>query len=93
MKITRKTNVFVKTVRKFIVHRRETEEPIFCSVCDEEMMSAQATADFFNVSSRNIYRFIEVDKIHFIETAANEIYVCPTSVGKMLELPAQSFAE
>lgn len=76
MKITRKTNVFVKTVRKFIVHRQATGESVFCSECSEEMVSAQEAAVFFGVSSRAIYRLIEQSKIHFDETEFNQIYVC-----------------
>lgn len=44
-------------------------------------MPAQAFADFFGASLRAIFRFIEADEIHFVETERNEIYVCPTSVG------------
>jgi hypothetical protein len=86
MRITRKTNVLVKTVRKYIVQQQSSEELIGCGHCDEQMMSAQATADFFQISSREIYRFIESEKIHFVETNANEIYVCPVSVRHILEL-------
>jgi hypothetical protein len=84
MKITRKTNVFVKTVRKFIVHRQETDETVFCDRCNEEMISAQEAANFFGVSSRRIYRSIESEKIHFAETAHNEIYVCLISIKQIL---------
>lgn len=86
MRITRKTNVLVKTVRKFTVHGQSAEELICCEECVQEMLPAQASADFFNVSSREIYRLIESAKIHFVETDTNEIYVCPNSVGQVLEL-------
>ena len=84
MKITRRTNVFVKTEHKFVVRRLFSEEFIFCEQCGEQMALAQASADFFGFSSRQIYRLIESEKIHFAETAANEIYVCLTSVKQFL---------
>lgn len=84
MKITRKTNVFVTTERKFIVRRLLTEEFKYCAQCGEQMISAQATADFFGISSRHIYRLIEAEKIHFAENAVNEMYVCPVSVKPAL---------
>ncbi len=54
------------------------------------MISAQAAAQLFVVSSRTIYRLIEQANIHFTETEVNEIYVCPTSIQEALEI---QFAE
>lgn len=85
MRITRKTNVFVKTERRFLVQRQPADEQISCGQCDRQMLPAQMSADFFGVSSRTIYRFIETGKIHFVETETNETYVCPTSVERALE--------
>jgi len=85
MKITRKTNVFIKTERKFFVARQTVNEPICCGQCAEPMTPAQISADFFGISSRTIYRLVESEKIHFVETEANEIYVCPVSVKRALE--------
>lgn len=84
MKITRRTTVFVKTERKFLVARSISKELIRCEQCGEQMIPAQSSADFFQVSSRRIYRLIESEKIHFAETAANEIYVCLISVNEIL---------
>lgn len=90
MKIIRKTNVFIKTKRKFIVGNESPPEFICCEECAEQMIAAQASADFFGVSSRKIYRLIDKDKIHFVETETNKIYVCPVSIKKILDLPESS---
>lgn len=84
MRITRKTNVFIKTERKFVVRQTENE-PICCEQCAEPMIPAQISADIFGISSRTIYRLVESEKIHFVETEANEIYVCPVSVERALK--------
>lgn len=86
MKITRKTDVYVKTERRLIVRGAPAEELISCGECAEQMFPAQISADFLGVSSREIYRFIESGKIHFLETETNEIYVCPVSVRRVLEV-------
>jgi hypothetical protein len=86
MKITRRTNVFVKTEREFVVRGLLPEELSSCGECAAPMIPGQAAADFFGVSSRRIYRFIESERIHFLETETNEIYVCPASVKRVLEL-------
>lgn len=75
----------VRTERKFVVRRQISEQLISCEKCREQMVSAQFSADFFGVSSRMIYRLIESSEIHFAETDANEIYVCPVSVERALK--------
>jgi hypothetical protein len=85
MKITRRMNVFVKTERRTVVCRPPAEQIVSCEKCAEQMISAQISADFFGVSSRAIYRLIEQNDIHFLETETNEIYVCPTSVRRSLQ--------
>ncbi len=90
MKIIRRTNIFIKTKRKFIVSNQTLPEIICCEECVEQMITAQASADFFGVSSRKIYHLIDKEKIHFVETEANQIYVCPASVKKILESPETS---
>ena len=86
MKITRKTNILIETQRQFVVRRESADEPMRCEPCDQPMFSVQTAADFFAVSSRTIYRLIESESIHFVETERNEIYVCPISIKQILEL-------
>ena len=86
MKITRQTNISVITERKFIVRRESANRLVRCEPCDQPMLAAQTAADFFAVSSRILYRLIEANSIHFTETEANEIYVCPISIKRILEL-------
>lgn len=85
MEIIRKTTVLIKTARKFIVHQPESVEQIYCEHCKTQMMRTQQSADLFGISSRKIYCLIEREEIHFVETLANEIYVCPISIKKVLE--------
>lgn len=85
MRITRRTNIFVKTERKIVVGQQAADKLICCGQCAEPMIQAQTSANYSGVSSRTIYRLIETEKIHFVETKANEIYVCPASVERALE--------
>ena len=78
MKITRRTNILIKTAREFFV-RRPGSEAIRCLNCDDEMMQVQDFAEHFAISRREIYRLIEAGRIHFIETDEPEIYLCPAS--------------
>lgn len=84
MRITRKKNITVMTERKFIVQKQTANKIVRCEQCRAEMIPAQISADFFGFSSRVIYRLIEADKIHFLETESNEIYICPVSTVEVL---------
>ena len=46
------------------------------------MIPAQIAGEYFNVSSRTIYRLIEADKIHFVEAEDHNIFICPVSFEK-----------
>lgn len=86
MKITRKINISVITEKKVLVSSPTVDnETIYCEQCAAEMIPAHISADFFGFSSRVIYRLIEADKVHFLETERNEIYVCPVSVAEVLQ--------
>jgi len=50
------------------------------------MIPAQISADYFGVSSRIIYRFIEQQRIHFVENKISEIHICIASAKEALEL-------
>jgi hypothetical protein len=94
MEIIKRTNIVIKTARRFIVRRAETDEPLQCGQCARQMIRAQAAAQIFVVSSRTIYGLIEKGNIHFTETEVSEIYVCPTSIREALEIQlAETLAE
>lgn len=86
MEIIKKTNVIIRTARKLIIYQPASAEKIRRRQCGGQMMQAQTSADFYAVSSRKIYRFIEREEIHFVETLANKIYICPISIKKVLEI-------
>lgn len=85
MRIIRKTNVFIKTERKFIVRQQSADGFVVCERCGEPMILAQMSVDLCGISSRVIYRLIDAGEIHFVETDENEIYVCPVSARQIAE--------
>ena len=84
MKIIRRTNI-IKTKRSLTVPSKPAAEIILCPQCAELMTRTQMCANFFEVSSRVIYRLIDAGEIHFVETDRNEIYVCPVSARQIAE--------
>lgn len=86
MEFVRKTNVLIKTVRRFVVQPTDSPPLIRCEQCRELMLTTQIAADSFGVSTRRIYLLIESEAVHFVETEINEIYVCPLSLKRVFEL-------
>lgn len=83
MEIKRKTEIFVETNRRFVIHQPESAEPSFCPQCAEPMFTAEQAAAFFNVSRRDIYRLIDNHAVHFIETDTGYLMVCPKSLAEI----------
>jgi hypothetical protein len=59
-----------------------------CSACGVQvlMVSPAAAAKMAGVSVRMIYRWVDEDKLHFLESPAGDLYLCARS----LEAPPQS---
>lgn len=85
MEIIRRKKILVRIERRLIAESGETDETIFCGRCVREMVRAQFAADLFGISSREIYRCIEAEKIHFFETEKKQVYVCPLSIKTIWE--------
>ena len=60
------------------------QSDVYCEVCGEAsvMISPLLAAKLCKISAREIYRLIESGKIHFVEMADNQIFVCPPSIIK-----------
>ena len=84
MEIIKKTHILVKKSKEFAVRQTSSAEQILCRQCGFLILTAQKAADLCAVSTRLIYRLIEAESVHFIETGANEIYVCPVCVKWIL---------
>jgi hypothetical protein len=84
MEIKRKTEIFVETNRRFVIHEPESAEQIFCLQCAEPTLTAEQTAELFKVSRRDIYRLIENGTVHFTETESGILLVCPSSLAGVL---------
>lgn len=83
MRITRKTRIsYVAEKETSITPQKENTNSGLCHLCEAEMIPAQIAGEYFNVSSRTIYRLIEADKIHFFEAEDHKIYICPVSFEK-----------
>ena len=81
MEITRKTDILVKTRRRFTVSRADFPDRIECRECSELMLKAEQAARLFGISCRELYRLIEVGAADYIETENGASFVCTTSLA------------
>ena len=85
MEIKRKTEIFVETSRRFVIHGPEKAEQVVCSQCGEPMLAAEQAAALLDVGRRTIYQTIENGTSHFFETEKGVLMVCPNSLAEYLE--------
>lgn len=76
MEIKRKTEVSVKTSRRFVIRTVKNSEPFLCPECGGSMLAAEMAAELLGVSRRGIYRAIETGTTHFTETETGAVLIC-----------------
>ena len=85
MSIKRRTEITVEMDRIFVIRRHE--EPVLarCAVCggQTKMVTADEAAAHSRVSSRTIYRWIETEKIHFMESREGTLLICLRSLDRL----------
>jgi hypothetical protein len=92
----RRTEITVETERILVISKRNTSALAWCSACGSrgQMITPEAAAQIADMSSRSIYRLVETNELHFIETNDHQLWICVQSLKQILEtanraLPAQ----
>lgn len=90
MKVRRIREVTIQTSETFVLRPSQITVLTGCSQCaaEVEMLTASAAAALIGVPLRWIYRWIETGQLHFQETPAGLVLVCPNS----LQTAAQRYA-
>lgn len=85
MEIKRTTEISVEKSRQFIIRHTKHDTPVFCPECGEPMITAEQTAQIFDISQRRIFQLIEACAAHFVETETGAVMVCLASLRECLE--------
>lgn len=88
----RKTEIIVETQEVFTLKRPQFPFPGWCPQCgsDSRLITPDEAALLCDVSTREIYRWIEALKIHFIERGGGGVLICLSSVVALTEDAAES---
>src|SRR5688500_1874800 len=81
---TRKTEIFIETVERVLL-TQDTSGPEIEMVCpgcrtDSVFIAPERAAFLYGLTTREIFRSIERNAIHFFETAAGATLVCAASL-------------
>ncbi|MGB7922652.1 MAG: hypothetical protein WCF57_05350 [Pyrinomonadaceae bacterium] len=80
----KKRIITVEIDRVVLVSQRKSSPIAWCAACAAEvrMVSADEAAAVAHASSRAIYRWIEDDTLHFIETPEGRLFICLNSITR-----------
>ncbi len=75
----------INTKRRYIISQLPSGEQIPCAECAEETLTAEQTANLFDINQRKIFRLIEKKAVHFMEIEAGTVLICLTSLASVLD--------
>jgi len=78
-----KTTITVETWKQTVV-RKGRPRAFWCHVCEvgTEMFTPDEIARFAKITTREIYRRVENNTFHFVETPDGALFVCSNSIQK-----------
>ena len=90
----RRTEITIETERLLIIRSRKTSAQAWCTSCGRQvqMITIDEAAQESKVSSRLVYRLVEADQLHFIETTDKRVLICVNSLHQMMEVRQRSDA-
>ena len=83
MKNKIRTEITIETERVLIIKQRKGRVLAWCPICARQvpMVKVDEAAALCRVSSRTIYRWVETDKVHFVETPQGGLLICLSSLA------------
>lgn len=80
---TEKTVITIETFQRTVVHLKRVSETVRCKQCATEslMISPEEAVAHLQSTVREIFRFIEIGEIHFLESTTGGLLVCRSSLS------------
>jgi hypothetical protein len=80
--LKRRVEITVETERVLLVRGRTVSYTAWCTGCGARvrMVTAGEAARLSGITTREIFRRVERDALHFAETPEGELLVCPDSL-------------
>lgn len=90
MKRKRRTEINLE-IEEAVAIRTRTVLIAYCRWCGKQarMVAANEAAMITRLSAREVYRFVETGRLHFIEDQGGLLYVCSGSLQSLLSDPGK----
>lgn len=78
----KRTEITIETERVIVIRRHRPPVRAWCQSCDRQvvMVTVDEAARAACVSARTLYRWVEDEQLHFIETAEGGLLICQASI-------------
>lgn len=82
MRRKRRTEITVETERVVVIRQSRSVAPAWCAACGQHvtMLSVQEAAAVAGVTRCTIYRWVEAQTVHFVETPDGVLLICAQSL-------------
>jgi len=75
-------------MKETYIIRQEPRGPVraWCGGCGEEIecLTVEQAVTLTGLSARKVFRLVEAEGIHFCETEAGHLFICPNSVALLV---------
>ena len=77
-----RTEITIETTQLMVVRSRRQPILLWCEECSAEvqMLAPEDVAALVHTTPRIIYRKVESNELHFIETSEGELFICCQSL-------------
>jgi excisionase family DNA binding protein len=78
---TKKLEITIETYERLII-KQDINREIPCDRCGQvvQMLKPEEAAKLLGISTRTIYRWIESDRLHYVETPDHLLLICHPSL-------------
>lgn len=86
MNRTRRIEITVER-RRLVLQNATLPAPVFCPSCPTlvVLLTPEEAAALTGVSVRTVYRWVEAALVHYLETSAAQLLVCPHTFPQSIE--------
>ena len=82
MRKRKRTEVTIQTREVILVRRAPARTRAFCPACETQatMVAPEEAARIAGVSPRTIYRWVEAERVHYVENSEGDLRICSASL-------------
>lgn len=84
MDVPVRTEITIETHEVMVIRRTGNRATSLCPRCGDRatMLTLDEATTVFAVSTRNLFRFVEEEKLHYVETPKGTLLVCSESLSE-----------